>query len=759
MLVLSCAMALPAMPAFAQVAPTTPAAGQQVASVDQLKTEAFEAARGGQFDKTNELLAMAAKISKDPQLAQMAAWTGQFESQRLEFATERHGQYEKSVVDVHKLIDAGQGDYAIDAAARAYLLADDKDAFGKEPWVSDLIKKSETRAKEFEDSEQWIKALRMYVDLSAVEPYNPEWKHQLKAATRRVRLLAIYTPDVLHDLQEKEAKSREAADRVLRPEAATQSATTKPVEDLAADAFQIDWRDTVRGVNLDMLKESLHDARENYYRDVHYRDLAQGGIDGVRAIITTKGLEKTFSGLANDAKRGAFSDILDQCQKEVADSTAADEESVLGDVLNKIYIANRASIGLPPEVLITEFADGAFAELDPFSSIIWPSDLQEFAKMTQGEFEGVGIQIQNDEEGNVKVVTPIEDSPAARAGVEPGSIITAIDGKSARNISVNQAVKIITGPAGSKVTLTIRNPAGVVKDFVLKRQTIKVASVKGWKQLPGGGWDYFVDPDQKIGYMRLTSFSRTTSEDMNNAIDAMTDKGAKAIIMDLRNNPGGLLVEATRVSDRFLKKGTIVSTRADRETPNPPSEARAHADRDDISLPLVVLVNQYSASASEIVSGALKDLHRAIVVGERTFGKGSVQMLFPLDGRNAMLKLTTSHYYLPSGRCLHREENSTTWGVDPDVVVEMTPEQMRTANEARQEMDILRDANSPEPEPQAMNDSKADNNVAANPATQPADSVAKKDRKGLIGSDPQLAAGLLLLRLELNGAHLEMAKF
>src|SRR5205085_697783 len=163
----------------------------------------------------------------------------------------------------------------------------------------------------------------------------------------------------------------------------------------------------------------------------------------------------------------------------------------------------------------------------------------------------------------------------------------------------------------------------------------------------------------------------------------------------------------------------IVKTSPDRETPNQKTEVDATPDCSKTDLPMVVLVNQYSASASEIVSGALKDHHRAKVVGERTFGKGSVQMLFPLGNRQSYLKLTTSHYYLPSGRCIHREENSTDWGVDPDVTVEMTPEQMRAAIDARQELDILRDAGLQE----------------AAPTTQ---------KKDLLTVDPQLSAGLLL---------------
>jgi carboxyl-terminal processing protease len=209
------------------------------------------------------------------------------------------------------------------------------------------------------------------------------------------------------------------------------------------------------------------------------------------------------------------------------------------------------------------------------------------------------------------------------------------------------------------------------------------------------------------------------------------------MILDLRDNPGGLLVAAIDVCDKFLDGGVIVSTRPDRVTQNDPTINSAKPDRNEFRKPLVVLVNQYSASASEIVSGALHDDHRAILVGERTFGKGSVQMTFPLSDGSARLKLTTSHYYLPSGRCIHREENSTTWGVDPDVEVQMTPEQINNVFIARRNLDVLRDA--------SATTQPADSKVAAAPATQPAD---------LLTVDPQLSAAVLVLRLEIAGATL-----
>ena len=741
--------------ASAGIAPSLHAnnqAGQQVVTATELKEQAFQALRAGKFDQTHDYLDRAAAASPNDQtLGRMAGWTRQFEEQRRVFVGERQREYEKAVKEINLLMEKGKDIYAMEIAARAYLLAEDKATFLKEPWAVKLLTNAKKLAGEFERTEQWLKSLRLYSQLSSIEEDVPDWKEHLKTSTRRIRLLALYTPENLKKIQEADVKEREEVDAILKPDA---KPTTKPAMDEEAEQqSRIDWRETLRDVRMDMLAHALVNARANYFKDVPYTKMMEGGLTGLRVVLTTPALESAFEGLADRNKRSSLLGTIDALLGQVQNVKPDEEAEKVQLVLTRLKGENDRTVRLPDEVLVSEFADGAFAALDPFSNVIWPSDWEEFQKTTKGEFSGVGIQISNDDAGYLKVVSPLEDSPAYRAGIKPDYLITHIDGKAARWISLNQAVKRITGPPGTPIQLTVKHTDGQTKEYRLVRETIKVASVKGWIHRPGGGWDYFIDHDQKIGYVRMTNFSKTTVEDLDGALDEMKKQGARGMILDLRYNPGGLLNAATGVVDRFLDRGMIVSTRAEREdSPNPPSSMSAGRRYQDSGIPLIVLVNQYSASASEIVSGALKDHKRALIVGERTFGKGSVQMLYPLGSgqAQAVLKLTTSHYYLPNGKCIHREENSKEWGVDPDVTVEMTPDQMRSAIDARQQFDILRDA-----DPAPAQGAQIEQRVGAVEAAVEKDKTVKK--KDPLSSDAQLAAALLLMRLQIaNGAPLAL---
>ncbi|HRK29516.1 MAG TPA: S41 family peptidase, partial [Tepidisphaeraceae bacterium] len=589
-----------------------------------------------------------------------------------------------------------------------------------------IIANSVDQASEYEAVGNWIGASRVYQYLNVIEPANGLWKDKLKLVTRRIRLSGVYAPEQFKAVVEIEAEKRRAADQVLKP---TTQPATKP-SDESNDSFKIVWRDTVKGIQMEMLRDALRDARRHYWREVTYKDLLVGGLEGLRALATTPGLDVAFPKLADEAKREAFLENVNQLVAAVNASTSPTDDSLMTRTIARLYQVNAESLEIPEEVFTAEFADGAFARLDDFTNMIWPYDVEEFNKSTQGEFQGIGIQIDIDEQGGLKVVSPIEDTPAYRAGIKAGDVITHINGKNAKGITINQAVKNITGPEGTTVKLTVRSAGdGTSQDYQIKRQKIMVASIKGWFRKPGGGWDYLIDQDSGIGYTRMTNFTKSTTKELDTALKEMQKAGAKAMILDLRYNPGGLLNAATEVSDRFLSGGRIVSTKSDRR-PEDEQVTHARADADDVKLPLVVLVNQYSASASEIVSGALRDQTRAIVVGERTFGKGSVQMLFNVDGRMAYLKLTTSHYYLPNGECIHREENSDKWGVEPDVTVTMTSKQMTDAIEARQQQDVLRDAL----------------------PIAPTDEIVAAAKKSALDVDPQLSAAVLLLKLQLAGA-------
>ena len=753
----ACAFLTPVLPAWAQaqrptevaLAPAAALRGDQLAVANDLVKAGVEKARAGQFDQSADLFSKAYELNKSPSLEKLVKWSKDFNAQREHFVTERRKEYDKAISKVKLLQEKSKPIYAMEMAGQAYLLADNKDAFRAEPWVTKLLTEAKTLAAKYEREEQWLNALRLYSQLSSIEVENPQWKEELKVATRRIRLLALYTPEELKRIQSQDSKEREEVEALLAP---TTKPTTKPAnkdeDEEAEKANRLTWRDALRDVRISMLEDALINTRQNYYKDVSYQKVLLGGLEGLRVLIRTPALGTEFPGIKDDKARETFLAFLDVKIAEYTNAAPKDDAQVVRDLLEKLNDQNKDSVKLPEEVLVSEFADGAFGVLDPFSSVIWPTDWEEFQKTTKGEFSGVGIQIQMDEAGNLKVVSPLEDSPAYKAGIKPDYIISKIDGKSARWIGTNRAVKLITGSPDSKVTLTIKDTKGVEKDYVLTRQTIKVASVKGWLHKPGGGWEYFIDPAEKIGYIRMTNFAKTTTADMNRAIKEMSEAGARGIIFDLRYNPGGLLNQAVDVVDRFIDQGPIVSTRPDRpDSPNVSPPLNATKRFGEVTLPLLVLVNQYSASASEIVSGALKDHRRATIVGERTFGKGSVQMLYPLGGaQQAVLKLTTSHYYLPNGKCIHREENSKDWGVEPDLTIEMTPEQMRAAIDARQEMDILRDADARPAQGAQLDEKvqKVDNAVAD------ADAQAKKVKDPL-EVDPQLSAALLLMRLELAG--------
>src|SRR5438477_3237035 len=301
--------------------------------------------------------------------------------------------------------------------------------------------------------------------------------------------------------------------------------------------------------------------------------------------------------------------------------------------------------------LVESAINGMLTSLDPHSNYLNTKNFNDMKVQTRGEFGGLGIEVSM-ENGLVKVVSPIDDTPAARAGLKPGDLITHLDGDPVQGMTLPEAVEKMRGPVSSEIKLTIRREGHDPFDVKLIRATIKIQSVRS--HLEG----------DNIGYIRVTTFNEQTDTGLNNAMKNLKQQAGNklvGVILDLRNNPGGLLDQAVAVSDAFLEKGEIVSTRGRRGE----DAQRYNARAGDIAggLPVVVLINGGSASASEIVAGALQDHHRAILLGTRSFGKGSVQTIIPLPGHGAM-RLTTARYYTPSGRSIQAK------GIDPDIVVE-----------------------------------------------------------------------------------------
>ena len=305
--------------------------------------------------------------------------------------------------------------------------------------------------------------------------------------------------------------------------------------------------------------------------------------------------------------------------------------------------------------LIQGAVNGMMKTLDPHSTYMTADLYKELEVETQGQFGGIGIEITILRDV-LTVVSPIEDTPAFRAGVLPGDQIIKIDGQSTKDITIMEAVKKLRGPKGSQVTITImREKASQPRDITLTRAMIQIKSVRA---------KVF---DDHIGYIRIASFHERTAADLRKALGEVSQKAKpiKGLVLDLRNDPGGLLSQAIEVSDMFLKSGVIVSTRGRTKTMETKSSARDDGDL-DVTAPMVVLVNEGTASGAEIVAGALQDNGRALIVGTQTFGKASVQTVIPLEDGSA-LKLTTARYYTPSGKSIQAE------GIKPDIVVKLLP--------------------------------------------------------------------------------------
>jgi carboxyl-terminal processing protease len=386
--------------------------------------------------------------------------------------------------------------------------------------------------------------------------------------------------------------------------------------------------------------------------------------------------------------------------------------NLFGDVLERV----RRDYVEPADekTLIENAINGMLTALDPHSSYMNPKTYKDMQVQTKGEFGGLGIEVTM-ENGVIKVVSPIDDTPASKAGIMPGDLIFALDGEPVQGMTLQEAVERMRGKVGTPIKISIRRASKDPFDVSLTRETIKVKSVR--YRLEGGD----------IGYIRVTSFTEQSTSGVLDAVEKLKKEAGtklKGFILDLRNNPGGLLDQAIAMSDAFLEKGEIVSVKARKSE----DVQRWNAKPGDVTggLPIVVLVNGGSASASEIVAGALQDHKRAIILGTRTFGKGSVQTIMQVTGGGA-IRLTTALYFTPSGRSIQKE------GIKPDIDVEQAKIEALAPRAGFREENLRRSITNPNDKPADAKPEAAKPDATKPDAAKPGD---KKDEKPAAGATP-----------------------
>ncbi len=357
---------------------------------------------------------------------------------------------------------------------------------------------------------------------------------------------------------------------------------------------------------------------------------------------------------------------------------------------------------VPRRVLLESALNGMLQDLDRYSSYYSAEEWKQYRRLFEGNYTGIGIQVEVDAKSNrLRVLAPLIGTPAYQAGLLAGDEILEVDGQSTEGVTMDKAFELLQGRPGTSIKLTVLHPGSdQAQTIEVTRAIIEPESVLGVDRNDDDTWKYVLDDEAKLGYIRISTFYQNTAQEVVNALGQLQADGMRGLILDLRADPGGLLAAAVEVSDLFVESGTIVSTKG-RNTRDREFSASVPGTYSDF--PMVVLVDQNSASAAEIVAACLQDAGRAVVVGERSFGKGSVQNVLPLDGGDSFLKLTVETYYRPSGKNMHKFKDMTDaddWGVQPNdgMEVKLTPTEYAAWELDRRERDLNSRVDRPRPE-------------------------------------------------------------
>ena len=642
----------------------------------------------------------------------------------------------QKAIDEDRLLDA------LRSAVEYQTLSDDYDSVLADPMVNKVIDWSGATLPSVLTDHDWLYAqeilfrLRTLYEDTSYRGMWDEYDQRIEANTKRLGLLRRYARERLYDLYVKRnERLGEDPPDPFNPQLAER------------------WRNEVESIDRAMVRDAFGTSAAEHISSEGWPPLYEGGFESLEVFGSIPAMSMTFPNMADADRMRAWDEALDALEREtlVRFSEGQSPRRVATFVFDALDRINDRTLDIPDSVLWREFGDGAMAGLDPYTQIIWPYDIEQFNRQMEGKFIGVGIMISEDEVGDIKVVYPLEGKPAQAAGVQPDDIIVDVNGQSTAGWTVQDAVHHITGPRSTWVTLGVkREGADEPIRIRIQRDLIKMHSVKGWRreardEQGDDVWDWYIDRDSGIAYVKLTQFNEDTYMDLGRALESMHSVAVpRGLILDLRYNPGGLLTSAYQISDLFVEGGTIVSGEDKNGAQSFDLPAKRHTTLLG-DLPTVVLINQGSASASEIVSGCLQAHEAGLVIGERSFGKGSVQTVHPVRSQaEAKLKCTTQYYRLPSGltggpgrlvdKEVAKEFDSSDWGVVPDLEVAMNADQIEEALTLRLEADRLPgDPRPPNPDG-AAEESELE--------STPPDIDELIDR----GLDPQLELALLILQ-------------
>ena len=590
---------------------------------------------------------------------------------------------------------------AVIAKASEFANGDQKKELLSDPFVTKVVQTTVDRSTALEAKGKWLDVYTSYFYwLQVIDPNNRGYTEHVEEILDRAGIAASF--------QDSPCESR---------------------------------KERFEGVEKRMLEKALDVLDLHYVKSIDYAQMASKGIKRcdllaqvlVTACANDPNMARDNSLTAPDpAKVTAWSAALAGLRDEVERSGQGFGKSDLIAIMDKVLSLNDTTVELPRRPLIAHFAGAALAVLDPYTVVVWPREVQDFEKQMTNQFTGIGIEISRTK-GLLTVASLLPDTPAYKFGLDAGDVIEAVDGVATKDMSLLCAVKKITGPKGTKVSLTIRRPTeGAPRSLTITRDRIVVPTVRGWQRTAEGNWLYMIDEADKVGYVRVTSFSGETANDLEAVLRDLESKGLKGLIIDLRFNTGGLLDSAVAICDKFLSEGLIVRTQPKDNVI--PAFEYAHKRGTHPDYPLVFLINSGSASASEIVAGALADPahERAILVGTRTHGKGSVQGITGYPGGGAQLKYTMAYYHLPSGQRVKsrdevEKEGRKDWGVGPDIEVSLTSDEIRQMLETQRNNDVLT---------QTHQDGDKGK-------------VTRRTVEETLRADPQLAVGLLVAKTKL----------